>query len=108
GQEEARQAPGLQRRLEFAGIDMVVFDGVARPDHLRLLESGNGREDRELNLFRQRGRDPVGIDRGVVEPLRLQEYLVAVAIAEADDLVLDRGTIARATALDLTGIHRRA
>ena len=108
GQEETRQALGLQRRLEFARIDMVVFDGIARPDHLHPLESGNGREDRELNLFRQRGRDAVGIDRGVVEPFRLQEDLVAVAVAEPDDLVLDRGTIARTAALDLTGIHRRA
>ncbi len=87
---------------------MVVFDGIARPDHPHPLEPGNGREDRELNLFRQRGRDAVGIDRGVVEPFRLQEDLVAVAIAEPDDLVLDRGTIARTAALDLAGIHRRA
>ena len=33
---------------------------------------------------------------------------MAVAIAEADDLVLDRRAIARAAALDLAGIHRRA
>ena len=32
---------------------------------------------------------------------------MAVALAEADDLVLDRGAIARAAALDLPGIHRR-
>src|SRR5207244_5325520 len=29
-------------------------------------------------------------------------------IAEPDDLVLDRGTIARTAALDLAGVHRRA
>ena len=51
---------------------------------------------------------PFGIDRGVVETFRLQEDLVPVAIAEADDLVLDRGAIARPGALDLPGIHRRA
>ena len=51
---------------------------------------------------------PFGIDRVVVEAFRLQENLVAVAIAEADDLVLDRGAIARPDALDLAGIHRRA
>ncbi|MEY9611533.1 hypothetical protein ABIF21_004407 [Bradyrhizobium elkanii] len=33
---------------------------------------------------------------------------MAVTVAEADDLVLDRGAIARSGALDLTGIHRRA
>src|SRR6266481_7197981 len=33
---------------------------------------------------------------------------MSVAVAEADDLVLDRGAIARSDALDLPGIHRRA
>src|SRR5258707_7760336 len=33
---------------------------------------------------------------------------MSVAVAEADDLVLDRGAIARSGALDLPGIHRRA
>ena len=33
---------------------------------------------------------------------------MSLAIGEADDLVLDRGAIARANALDLPGIHRRA
>src|SRR3569623_1904769 len=40
--------------------------------------------------------------------LGLQENLVAVAVAEADDLILDRGAITRAGAFDLPGIHRRA
>ena len=56
----------------------------------------------------QRGRDAVGIDRLVVEPLGLQEDLMPRLVGEADDLVLDRGAIARAPALDLAGIHRRA
>src|SRR5262249_31374609 len=55
-----------------------------------------------------RSGDAVGIDRGVVEPLRLQEDLVAVAVPEFDDLILNRGTVAGARALDLAGIHRRA
>ena len=87
---------------------MVVFDGVARPHHARLFEPRNGRHQRELHVLRQRGRNAVRIDRGVVETFRLEENLMAVALAEADDLVLDRGAIARAAALDLPGIHRRA
>ena len=51
---------------------------------------------------------PFGIDRGVVQPFRLQENLVPVALAEAHDLVLDRRAIARPAARDLAGIHRRA
>ena len=38
----------------------------------------------------------------------LQEDLVAAAVGEADDLVLDRRAVARADALDLAGIHGRA
>src|SRR5260370_1339418 len=33
---------------------------------------------------------------------------MSVAVPEADDLVLDRGAIARSGAADLPGIHRRA
>jgi hypothetical protein len=62
---------------------------------------------RKLDFLRQRSRDAVRIDGGVVEPFGLQEDLVTVAVAEANDLVLDR-TVARAAALDLAGIHRRA
>jgi len=35
---------------------------------------------------------PFGVDRGVIEPFRLEEDLVSVAVAEANDLVLDRRT----------------
>ena len=87
---------------------MVVFDRIARPDHPHPLQTRDRRQDRQLDLFRQRGRDAVGIDGAVVEPFRLQEDLMPVAIAEPDDLVLDRRAIARAAALDLAGIHRRA
>jgi hypothetical protein len=44
---------------------------------------------------------PFWIDGRIVEPLRLEEDLVAVALAEADDLILDRGAVARAAARNL-------
>jgi hypothetical protein len=37
----------------------------------------------------QRGRDAVGIDGVVVQAFGLQEDLVAAAVGEADNLVLD-------------------
>src|SRR5262249_59192624 len=55
-----------------------------------------------------RGGNPVRIDSGVVQALRLEEDLVAVAVAELDDLVLDRRAVARPAAEDLAGIHWRA
>ena len=95
GQEQARQPLRLQGRIELARIDVIIFDGVARPDHPHALQARDGLQDGELDFLRQRGRDAVRIDRGIVEPFRLQEDLVPVAVAEADDLVLDRGAIAR-------------
>ncbi len=87
---------------------MVVFDGVAGPDDAGLFEPRDRGHHRALHLFRQRGGDAVRIDGGVVEAFRLEEDLMPVALAEADDLVLDRGAIARTAARDLAGIHRRA
>src|SRR6266702_1445277 len=108
GQEQAHDALGLQRRLKLSRIDMVVFDGVAGPHHLRALEPGNRRQQLPLHFFRQRRRDSVGIDRRIVQALGLEKNLMSVALAEADDFVLDRRTIARTAAADLARIHRRA
>src|SRR6185369_14372458 len=93
--------------MKLARIDMVIFDGVAGPDNPRALQARNSRNDGELDVLRQRGRDAVRIDGGVIETLRLQEDLMPIAFTEAHDLVFDRWTIARPAALDLAGIHRR-
>ena len=87
---------------------MIVFDRVARPDHRRLSSPGMVAEQRALHLFRQRCGDAVGINRVVVESLRLEENLMAVTLAEPHDLVFDRRAIARTATGDLAGIHRRA
>src|SRR5450756_926903 len=87
---------------------MVIFDRIAGSDHADALEARYRGQESQLNLFRQRRRDAVGVNRGVVETFRLQEDLVPVAIAEPDDLVLDRRAIAWSGALDLPRIHRRA
>ena len=84
-----------------ARIDVVIFDGIAGPDHPRVLQPRNRRHQRKLDRLGQRGGDAVGVNGGVVEPLRLKEDLVPVALAEAHDLVLDRGAVARASARDL-------
>src|SRR5690606_5012242 len=42
------------------------------------------------------------------QAFRLDDYLVAVLVGEAMDLVFDRWAIARADTLDDAGIHRRA
>src|SRR6185437_8697043 len=52
--------------------------------------------------------NPIGIDRIVVQPLGFEKNLVTVARGEPYHLVLDRGAVARADALDLPRIDRRA
>src|SRR5262249_60948546 len=94
-QEQSGQAPRLQGGIEFARIHVVVLDGIAGPDDAGVLEPRDGRDQGELNLFPQRRRDAVWIDGRIVEPFRLEKNLMPVALAEAHDLVLDRGAIAR-------------
>src|SRR5262249_41286584 len=107
-QEQPRQTLGLQRGIKLARIDVIVFDRVAGADHACLPEPWDGRDQRDLHLLRQRGGDAVGVDGAVIEPLRLEKNLVPITLAKADDLVLDRGAIARPFAANLPGIHRRA
>src|SRR4029453_11652154 len=99
-QEQARDGFDFEPGREFARIDVIVFDGVTRPDDARRLEPGDGREESVLNVFGERGRDAVRIDGVVVEAFGLEKDLMAAALLEAHDLVLDRGTVARADALD--------
>ena len=107
-QEEPGNRAGLERVLQGARIDEIILDGVTGTQHSRSFQSRNGLEQAALHILRQGGRDPVRIDRVVVEPLGLEKDLVAVAVAEPADLVFDRWAIARATALDLPRKHRRA
>ena len=101
-------AADLQRRLELLGVHEVVLDGVAVAGDLRVFEAGKRADDRVLHVRRQRGRDAVHVEPGVLEPLRLDEDLVALFLGEADDFVLDRWAVARAGGLDLAGVHRGA
>src|SRR4051812_46940516 len=107
-QKQSPEPFGLQARMKLSGIYVIVLDGIARPNHANTLEAWDRAQQLELHVFGQRGRDSIGIDRGVIKAFRLKKDLMAVAVAKADDLVLDRGAIARTGALDLPGIHRRA
>src|SRR5205085_4903804 len=98
GEKKAGEPLGFERRHELARVDVVVLDGVAGPDHPGVLEPRDRRYQGKLNVVRQRSRDAVRINRRIVEPLGLEKNLMAVAVAEPDDLVLDRRTIARPTA----------
>ncbi len=61
-----------------------------------------------LNILGQRGRNPVRIDRVIVQSLWLKENLMRGFIGKANDLILNRRAIARADALNMTTVHGRA
>ena len=105
-EEQTPRPAGLQRRKQLPRIDVVVLDGVSRPRHLRPLEPRNGLQQRRLRVPGEGGGYPVGIDRVVVQPLRLEEDPVRAPVAEAHDLVLDGGAIAGTRALDAARIQR--
>ena len=107
GQEQARQPLCLERGVKFARIDVVVLNGVPRPHDAGPFQSGDRSHHGKLHVFRQGRRYAVRVDGGVVEPFRLEEDLVPFAVAETDDLVLNRRAISRSPALNLAGIHGR-
>src|SRR5207302_1264181 len=63
-------------------------------------------EDRALDFFGQRRRQPVDVDLGSGPSLRLQEDRVARLVGELDDLVFDGWAVARPDSDDASGVHR--
>ena len=108
GEIQPRNLLGLQRALQLGGIDGVVLDGVARAQHLGVLQAGDRLDDRQLHLDRQRGAHAVDVDLVRVQALGLEEELVHFLVGKLDDLVFDRRAIARPDRLDLPAVHGRA
>ncbi len=73
---------------------MVIFHRVTRDFHHNLFKSVHGSQHCELHVDWQRSADSVGIDEMGVEPFRLEENLMAIAVCKTMDLVFDRGAIA--------------
>jgi hypothetical protein len=82
---------------------MVVLDCVAGLDDLDLLEPCDAPHHGQLDILRQRSRDAVRVDRHIIEPFRLEKYLMPIPVGEAMHLVLDRWTVARPCSLDDPG-----
>jgi hypothetical protein len=60
-----------------------------------------------LDVEGKAGRNAVHVNFAGVAALRLQEKLVAGFLGKLDDLILDRGTIARAHPFNAARIERR-
>src|SRR5690606_41236544 len=71
------------------------------------LQTRYAAQEFRLDIFRQGSRDPIRVDRRVVETLRFEEDLVVVTIAEAHHLVLDGRAIAWTAAGYLASVRRR-
>ncbi len=108
GEVEAGDVARAEGRIEGEGIDAVVLDGVGQPEHAGVLQPGNARVDHALDVLGHRGGHALHIPFVRVESLGFKEDRMAVLVAEADDLVLDRRAVARAGAVDGAGVHRRA
>ena len=105
---EAFHALHAQAAIELGGVDRVVFDGISGAQHLGIFEAGDGTHDLPLHFHRQRGRHAVDVDLVRIQAFRFEEELMLRLVGELDDLVFDGRAIARADALDLAGVHRRA
>ncbi len=108
GEIQARQGTQHQARGKFARIDVIIFDGIAGTLDHHILKARHRLKKSKLNIGRQRGRNTIGIDRRIVQPLGFEKHQMTVLVGEPNHLVLDRGAIARAARLDAPRIHRRS
>ena len=96
GEEQAGDRLGLQRGLEPARVEVVVLDGIAGPQDVRVLQARDRAHQRQLDVERQAGRDAVRVELVGRQAFGLEEDLVARLVGEAVDLVLDGRAVARA------------
>ena len=107
GEEKPANFFCLQARAQGTRVDEIIFDRIARPQHPDLGKTGNGVEELLLDILRQRGRNAVWIDGGVVQSFRFEENLMCLALLEPNHLVLDRRAIAWPPTRNRAGIDRR-
>ncbi len=104
GEEQAGHGAQLKAVVEGAGVDEIIFDGVAGAQDLGAFEAGDGVDELCLDVGGEAGGDAVGVDGVVIQAFGFQEDLVAGFVGEAGDFVLDRRAIARAAAGDVAGV----
>ena len=108
GEEQAVDQLGFQRGLQPARVEEVVLDRVAGAGDVRVLEAADAAHHLQLHVERQRGGDAVGVDLDDAQAFGFDEDLVAGLFRKAHHLVLDGRAVARADALDLAAVQRRA
>src|SRR5262249_21500677 len=107
GQIQPCDALRLQTPSEFCRLNEVVLDGIARPQHYAIFESGERANELGLDISREAHGEPVHVDLPGVDPLWLEEDLVTLLLGESRNLVLERRAIARTDPANLTVVERR-
>ena len=106
-QKQTGNFPGFKAALQLTRIDEIIFNRISGLQHSGRFKPRYGLQYVELHIFRKRCRNAVWINGIVVQPFRLEEYLVAVTVAELDNLIFHRGAVTGTNALDRTRIHSR-
>src|SRR5437867_5178311 len=86
---------------ELGGLDEIVFDRITWPKDDGILQSRQRVNEVGLDVARQRHRKTVHIDFAGGDTFGLQKNLVTLLLRKADDLVLQRRTVARADTANL-------
>ena len=108
GKKQALNLARLKVAFQGAGVKVVVLDGIAGPQNMRILQPHHAAHQVVLDVKRQAGGDAIGVVLVGAQALGLQKNLVAFLVGKAVDLVLHAGAIARAHALDGAGKHGAA
>src|SRR5690606_11087047 len=108
GEEHPADHLGFQRVLQVLGIEIVIFDGVARTQDVGVFHAAYRPHDLQLHIEGEGRGNPVGIQLVGGQAFGLDEHLVLILVGKAMDLVFDRWAIARTDPLDDAGVHRRA
>src|SRR6266850_3868023 len=95
GQEQTSNAFRFESPVQLRRLNEIVFDGVPGSQQHGVFESWQRMDEIRLDISRQRHRKPVDVDLACIETLGLEEDLVPFLVREADDLVFERGTVAR-------------
>src|SRR5205807_9090914 len=86
GEEKTLQALCFQRRLQSAGVEVVILDRIARPHDVRPLPAPERVHQLKLHVERQAGGDDGWVDSVAAESLGLKNQQMAGHACDAVDL----------------------
>ena len=108
GEKQPVNLLGFKAALELARVEIVVLDGVARAQDVRVFQTLHGAHQVVLDVKRQAGGDAVRVVLVGGQSLGFQKYLVAGFVGKAVDLVFNAWAIARPHPFNLSGEHGAA